>query len=86
MASRTSAAATRRLVMPLSLILGFAVAICFHPEGECHEQSTGDLSPAPAPHPGGGEGREGFCEPHLSDQGILDEWKSTIFQSPLRFT
>jgi len=57
MASSTSAAATRRLVLPRSLISGVAVAMCIHPQGERHEPSTGDLSPSPPP---GGEGERGF--------------------------
>ena len=56
MANSTSAAATRRLVLPLSLILGFAVAMWIHPQAEHHEPSTGDLSP---PLPPVGERDEG---------------------------
>jgi len=55
MASSTSAGATRRLMLPRSLISGFAVATWIHPQGEHHEPSTGDLSPSPAPLPAVGE-------------------------------
>jgi hypothetical protein len=51
MASSTNAAATRRLVLPRSLISGFAVATWIYPQGERHEPSTGDLSPSPTPLP-----------------------------------
>ena len=59
MASSTNAAATRRLVLPRSLISGLALATWIHPQGEHHEPSTDDLSPPHAPPPPVGERGEG---------------------------